>query len=147
MSSSFSNYPLEGDGVIDNLFYYLWMKDELDQGPKINIPDTIIYKYRQPAYWYFTAKNGQVKRKSKYNLMNVRIEETFTRNTMGSDIIAYYLTTDEKTGEVTIEYFDKVQFHDFLYNREKLNNGIVQKFIEPKGTNNSMIRAILGSLF
>ena len=91
MSSSFSNYPLEGDGVIDNLFYYLWMKDELDQGPKINIPDTIIYKYRQPAYWYFTAKNGQVKRKSKYNLMNVRIEETFTRNTMGSDIIAYYL--------------------------------------------------------
>ena len=56
MSSSFSNYPLEGDGVIDNLFYYLWMKDELDQGPKINIPDTIIYKYRQPAYWYFTAK-------------------------------------------------------------------------------------------
>ena len=45
MSSSFSNYPLEGDGVIDNLFYYLWMKDELDQGPKINIPDTIIYKY------------------------------------------------------------------------------------------------------
>ena len=142
MSSSFSNYPLEGDGVIDNLFYYLWMKDELDQGPKINIPDTIIYKYRQPAYWYFTAKNGQVKRKSKYNLMNVRIEETFTRNTMGSDIIAYYLTTDEKTGEVTIEYFDKVQFHDFLYNREKLNNGIVQKFIEPKGTNNSMIRAI-----
>ena len=93
------------------------MKDELDQGPKINIPDTIIYKYRQPAYWYFTAKNGQVKRKSKYNLMNVRIEETFTRNTMGSDIIAYYLTTDEKTGEVTIEYFDKVQFHDFLYNR------------------------------
>ena len=68
MSSSFSNYPLEGDGVIDNLFYYLWMKDELDQGPKINIPDTIIYKYRQPAYWYFTAKNGQVKRKSKYNI-------------------------------------------------------------------------------
>jgi hypothetical protein len=142
MSSSFSNYPLEGDGVIDNLFYYLWMKDELDQGPKINIPDTIIYKYRQPAYWYFTAKNGQVKRKSKYNLMNVRIEETFNRNTMGSDIIAYYLTTDEKTGEVTIEYFDKLQFHDFLYNREKVNNGIVQKFIEPKGTNNSMIRAI-----
>ena len=72
------------------------MKDELDQGPKINIPDTIIFKYRQPAYWYFTASNGQVKRKSKYNLMNVRIEETFTRNRMGSDIVAYYLTTDDK---------------------------------------------------
>ena len=118
------------------------MKDELDQGPKINIPDTIIFKYRQPAYWYFTASNGQVKRKSKYNLMNVRIEETFTRNRMGSDIVAYYLTTDDKTGEVTIEYFDKPGFHNFLYNREKVNNGVVQRFIEPKGTNNSMIRAI-----
>ena len=142
MSSSFSNYPIEGDGVIDNLFYYLWMKDELDQGPKINIPDTIIFKYRQPAYWDFTASNGQVKRKSKYNLMNVRIEETFTRDRMGSDIVAYYLTTDDKTGEVTIEYFDKPGFHNFLYNREKVNNGVVQRFIEPKGTNNSMIRAI-----
>ena len=49
--SAFSNYPLEGDGVIENLFYYLWCKDELDNGPKIRIPDTVIYKYRQPAVW------------------------------------------------------------------------------------------------
>ena len=140
--SQFSNYPLEGDGLIEHLFYYLWMKDELDQGPVINIPDTIIYKYRQPAFWYFTANNGQVKRKSKYNLLNAKIEETFTRNKRGCDIVAYYLTRGSQPSDVTIEYFDKAGFHNFLYKREKTDNGIVQRFIEPKGTQNSMIRAI-----
>ena len=118
------------------------MKDELDQGPVINIPDTIIYKYRQPAFWYFTASNGQVKRKSKYNLLNAKIEETFTRNKRGCDIVAYYLTRGAQPSDVTIEYFDKAGFHDFLYKREKNENGIVQRFIEPKGTQNAMIRAI-----
>jgi len=140
--SQFSNYPLEGDGLIEHLFYYLWMKDELDQGPVINIPDTIIYKYRQPAFWYFTASNGQVKRKSKYNLLNAKIEETFTKNKRGCDIVAYYLTRGAHPSDVTIEYFDKAGFHDFLYKREKTDNGIIQRFIEPKGTHNTMIRAI-----
>ena len=50
-------------------------KDDLENGPKINIPDTVIYKFRQPAYWYFTSSDGTVKKKTKYNLSNVRIEE------------------------------------------------------------------------
>jgi hypothetical protein len=143
--SALANFPLEGDGIIENLFYYLWCKDELDHGPAINIPDTIIYKYRQPAFWYFTAKDGTVKRKNKGNLVNVRIEEAFTRKATGSDIIAYYISTGSEDGEnqnTTIEYFNKETFHDFLYNREKVNNGIVQKFIEPKGVSNTMTRSI-----
>jgi len=143
--SALTNFPLEGDGIIENLFYYLWCKDELDCGPKINIPDTIIYKYRQPAFWYFTAKDGNIKRKHKGNLVNVRIEEAFTRKSTGSDIIAYYISTaetDDGKPLTTIEYFNKDSFHDFLYNREKVNNGIVQKFIEPKGICNTMIRSI-----
>jgi hypothetical protein len=143
--SGASNFPLEGDGIIENLFYYLWCKDELDNGPKINIPDTIVYKFRQPACWYFTAKDGTIKKKHKGNLVNVRIEESFTQKTTGSDIIAYYISTAE--GEdgnplTTIEYFNQESFHEFLYNREKVNNGIVQKFIEPKGVQNSMVRSI-----
>ena len=93
--SGASNFPLEGDGIIENLFYYLWCKDELDNGPKINIPDTIVYKFRQPACWYFTAKDGTIKKKHKGNLVNVRIEESFTQKTTGSDIIAYYISTAE----------------------------------------------------
>ena len=97
---SVTSYPLEGDGVISNLFHFLWCKDEFDNGPKINIPDTIIYKYRQPAVWYFTSKkDGQIKKKSKINLTNVKIEEAFTRNTNGSDIVGYYLCLPENRDE------------------------------------------------
>ncbi len=81
--------------MIESLFHYLWSEDELDGRPQINIPDTIVYKYRQPALWYFTAKDGRVKKKSKYNLVNVRIEEAFTRNSLGCDIVAYYISTPE----------------------------------------------------
>ena len=147
--AALSTFPLEGDGIIENLFYYLWCKDELDNGPAITIPDTIIYKYRQPAFWYFTAKDGHIRKKHKGSIVNVRIEEAFCRKATGSDIVAYYISTategeddDEANPLTTIEYFNRETFHDFLYNREKVNNGIVQRFVEPKGVANAMIRAI-----
>lgn len=40
------------------------------------------------------------------------------------------------------EYLDRAGLADFLYNREKSTNGILQKFIEPKGTSNVLIRGI-----
>lgn len=41
-----------------------------------------------------------------------------------------------------IEFFDRKGLHDFLYNRFKQQSGILQRFIEPQGTQNSMLRAI-----
>lgn len=137
-----SRLPLEGDGVIKNLYHFLWTRDELDCGPKVNIPDTVIYEFRQPATWYFTSKSGHIKKKSRYNLSNIRIEETFTRNALSSDIVASYLSTNAESGKTTIEYFDRSTLRDFLYNRDKVDNGILQKFVEPKGTRNVMIRGI-----
>ncbi|GBG29825.1 Small glutamine-rich tetratricopeptide repeat-containing protein beta [Hondaea fermentalgiana] len=137
---SLTRLPLEGDGVIKNLYHFLWTRDELDCGPKINIPDTVIYEFRQPATWYFTSRSGHIKKKSRYNLSNIRIEETFTRNSLASDIVACYLSTNAESGKTTIEYFDRQTLRDFLYKREKVDNGILQKFIEPKGTRNMVIR-------
>ena len=42
----------------------------------------------------------------------------------------------------TIEYFDRSGLHDFLYSRWKDSSGVLQKFVEPKGTCNSVLRAI-----
>ena len=158
--SSFAAYPLEGDGISPSLFYYLWRKDEMDWGPHINIPDTIVFKHRLPMFWYFTSSSGTIKKKSKFKLSNVRIEEAFTRKTMGSDIIAYYISGSEEKGVFkssnsriislifvtfcvpsgldmsTIEYFNRDNFRDFLYKREKMDGGILQRFVEPKGTHN-----------
>jgi hypothetical protein len=70
--------PLAGDGVITNLFHYLWQKDELDcRVEGVSIPDTIVYRHRQANNWYFTASDGAIKRKHKANVTNAKIEVCF----------------------------------------------------------------------
>ena len=70
-----TSYPLEGDGLVHHLFYYLWMKDELDCGAQnVAIPDTVVYKYRQPCFWFFTSKDGSLKKKNRANVSNAKIE-------------------------------------------------------------------------
>lgn len=38
--------------------------------------------------------------------------------------------------ETTIEYLTEDTFREFLYQRTKVNNGVLQKFVEPKGIHN-----------
>lgn len=49
------------------LFYHLWKKDEETGKPCMNvlIPDTIIYRWSNPYYWYYTTLEGLICRKSK----------------------------------------------------------------------------------
>ncbi len=141
---------LDTDGINEEFFRLMWLKDELNFGPSLNIPDTIIVKYGQPTSWYFTAQNGKIKKKNRQNLMNARIEETFTKHVLGYDIIAVfvnvYIDPDPETGILppsTVEFLDADGLNQFLYNRPKEHsNGVLQRFIEPKGTKNEMIRAV-----
>lgn len=137
------------DGINENFFNLLWMKDELNFGPSINIPDTIIFKYGQPIAWYFTTAQGKIKKKNRSNLLNARIEDSFTKNILGYDVIASYVSFPitesgecNQTSAFTVEYFDRKEFQNFLYDRWESNNGILQKFVEPKTTRNEVIRAI-----
>ena len=70
-----SNLILSGDGLLQNLYHLLWAKDttqlsELD----IRLPDTVVYSYEQPQFWYFTSKTGEILRKSKKNFTLAAIE-------------------------------------------------------------------------
>lgn len=144
--NSIDSFPLKGDGVVDSLFYFLWCKDEQNCGPQINIPETIVYMYCQPAYWYFTSsQSGKIMRKNRYNLTSKNIEKAFTKNraAAGCDTVAYFISQGDGKGEKsTIEYFDAESLRKFLRKRPRCEKGILQKFIEPKGINNSMIRSI-----
>lgn len=149
--------PLEGDGFIENLFYFLWCKDDFGAGPRIFIPHTVLYKFSQPSAWYFTSlRSGKIKKKAKVNLTNLQIEHEFTKKRSASDIVAYYIyfsgnstttTTstsndDGQASATTIEYFDTEALRDFLYKRDKTQNGMLQKFVLPKSMSNATIRAI-----
>jgi len=156
------------DGIDERFFHYLWCKDELNFGIHVWLPDTIVYRLGRPVAWYFTGVDGSIKRKHKRNLLNARIEEAMTKRVIASDAVAYFITmpiTKEIRGasggdqveeevlpqskaeaeagaESVIEYFDKDALHSFLYSRPKEAHGILQRFVEPKGTLNAVVRAI-----
>jgi len=147
---SWTSDSLQRDGISEEFFHLMWLKDELNFGPSLNIPDTIIVKYGQPTSWYFTNSNGKVRKKNRQNLMNARIEEVFTKNVLGYDILATFVNIHQdphpESGIIppsTVEFLDREGLNAFLYNRPKeISNGILQRFIEPKGTKNGLIRAV-----
>jgi hypothetical protein len=136
-------HSLHGDGICEELYHHLWCKDEQDRSPSVRVPDTIVYKYGQPVHWYFTGQDGQLKKKLKNNVINAKIEDAFVNRAVG-DIVGYYISWDAQDPPGTtqsIEYFNAEGLHNFLFGRAKQHNGILQRFIEPKGRFNSMVRA------
>jgi hypothetical protein len=151
--------PLEGDGLVDNLFYFLWSKDDFGGGPRVFVPHTVIFKLSQPSAWYFTSlRSSKIKKKSRANLTNAQIEHEFTKKKSPTDIVAVYIYQPDavaSTGTLgasamstaepartTIEYFDAAALREFLYKRDKPHGGMLQKFILPKGARNATVRAI-----
>lgn len=135
---------LDCDGVSGTFFDILWAKDELNFGPDVNVPDTIIFRSGQPSAWFFTAKNGKLKKKSRQNMVLAKVEQSFMKHSLGYDIIATFVTvSDEKElSPSVVQFLDQKSFFDFLYDHSKTCSGILQRFIEPKGTKNETIRAI-----
>ena len=162
---------LEGDGVIENIYHFLWTKDTIfNTDPYIIIPQTILYKYQKPCYWYFTSViDGKLKKKSSGKVNSTHIREVFTKNISKSGIIAYYIykknkiiskyecdrptfekriktlfdkepDEDPNKGNYIIEYFDLKKFDEFLNNKFSFEDGILQKFTDPKGDNNAIFR-------
>lgn len=101
MAALVNKAPLEGDGLIENLYHYLWEKDGLDRGPTgVRIPDTVVFKLRSPVAWYFTsAKDSTIKRKRSINLTMAKIEEAFLSGHGSSGVIAYFIDAKSLSGE------------------------------------------------
>lgn len=142
-------HPLEGDGMLVNLFHYLWKKNrELQSCPLVRVPSTIVYEHNFPRGWYFyDAKHNELRKKTGKELDTNSIYKEFSRPENDScEIVASYLSKleDEETGEeiTLVEFFNSSDLSNFLFKREKREQGILQKFILPKGSHNSVIQAI-----
>ncbi|KAG7389603.1 hypothetical protein PHYPSEUDO_010000 [Phytophthora pseudosyringae] len=146
--------PLEGDGLVENLFHYMWTTDDLGDGPRVSVPPTVIYRGSQPVAWYFTSrKSGRIKRKHRGNLTAAHIEHSFTKRKAATDVVAYYLyLPNSESTNPAIEYYDTEALREFLFKRPDLPHssspgsqqsaGILQQFSLPKGARNSTLRAI-----
>ena len=83
---------LTGDGLVDNLYHFIWKKDAMfETGPYVLMPDTILYRFENPVFWYFTSKQGKILKKNKKSITNKLIEEQFLRNVSPSGIVAVYI--------------------------------------------------------
>jgi len=129
---------LEGDGLIENIYHMLWTKDSIfGTDPYVMIPQTILYKYQKPCYWYFTSKtDGKLKRKSNMKIFSVdHIKKVFTKSLSKSGIVAYYIykknyrkydsetkskqfnQTKGNCNSFIVEYFNLEKFEDFINNK------------------------------
>mmetsp|Transcript_80520 Transcript_80520/g.251079 ORF Transcript_80520/g.251079 Transcript_80520/m.251079 type:complete len:355 (-) Transcript_80520:1931-2995(-) len=142
---------LEGDGVASRLFELLWKRDLLsDSSLALRIPDTVIFKYNAPSVWYFTSVDGTIKRKGKAKVNSEHIAKEFLRRPSPSGVAACYVTTLPDAGgegsvgtRTTVEYLDRGGLEDFLFDRQRVrSDGILQRFVEPKGGRNNMVRAL-----
>jgi hypothetical protein len=83
------NMELQGDGLIENLYHYLWSKDSLfKRSPQINIPDTLVYRYEQPAFWYFTSRQrqDQANQSLLHDLQHMGLDQSTLNPTMSSKL-------------------------------------------------------------
>lgn len=134
-------FNFDKDGLLDIIYQFAWQKIPPDSSNTFfNIPDTVIYKFQQPRFWYFTSKDGTVKKRSPNKLKTDIIKEYFTKNISSSEIVAWFMYIENN--KKIVEFLNKENFNHFLYSRKKTDEGILQKFIDPKGTRNSMIQVI-----
>jgi hypothetical protein len=133
---------LEGDGLLESIYHYIWLKDIRDDGSRgFSIPDTVIYKYQQPRSWYFTSLDGSIKKKAKDKLNSHTIENSFLKRPSDTGIIACYMFISP-TGSRVAEFFGAEELKHFLHYRKKTQDGILQRFIDPKGNHNSLLQVV-----
>eukprot|EP00948_MAST-09A_sp_MAST-9A-sp1_P000958 g958.t1 len=155
---------LNTDGLVTDLFHSLWVntdKNDDDVETGICIPDTIVFSYSRPMWWYFTSfkgpkKNGpRILRKNRVNVTRENIVKTFCSaktlrekrpSVKGAPVVAIYLCMaqklrGDKREQVMVEYFTKSDLIRFLKRRDIPDGSVLQRFVVSSGQHTELIRA------
>eukprot|EP01006_Ploeotia_vitrea_P032638 TRINITY_DN64817_c0_g1_i1.p1 TRINITY_DN64817_c0_g1~~TRINITY_DN64817_c0_g1_i1.p1 ORF type:complete len:904 (+),score=85.40 TRINITY_DN64817_c0_g1_i1:89-2800(+) len=138
-------HPLEGDGIQVNLFHYLWKKGQglEDKKLKFKIPDTIVF-YNFPIVWYYWSETSQeIRKKGGKELERQHIRQAFCKHKESPDvcdIVASFLS-HKQDEEDKIVFFNEAELAEFLEGKPT-QQGLLQKFILPRGNYNEMVQAI-----
>ena len=138
---------LEGDGLIENIYHLIWTKDSIfGIHPYVILPNTIIYKYSKPCYWYFSSRvDSKLKKKSSSSLTTENIKNEFLKYyddeigivatfTYKKSLSSKYNSEDGKKREnegLIIEYLNKSKFIECIESKMPCEDGILQKFESP----------------
>ncbi|AAZ13559.1 hypothetical protein, conserved [Trypanosoma brucei brucei TREU927] len=146
------NHPMEGDDIITSFYDLLCKRDPKTMKPCRNVfvPDTVVYEHNFPRGWYTTdVKAREVMRRQGKDLDAATIEFGFSRDVAENfPIVATYLSIHEENlgngvTETTtrVQVLNKEDIGAFVARKSK-NNGILQRFVFPKGYHNNVIKVV-----
>nr|CCC92572.1 unnamed protein product [Trypanosoma congolense IL3000] len=146
------NHPMEGDDIITSFYDLLCKRNHKTMKPCRNVfvPDTVVYEHNFPRGWYTSdVKAKEVMRRQGKDLDAATIEYGFSRDVAENfPVVATYLSIHEENigngvTETTtrVEVLNKEDIGAFVARKNK-SNGILQRFIYPKGHHNSVIKVV-----
>lgn len=83
---------MESKLILFDFFGKIWQKSPYLRNKIIRIPDTV-YIDDEPTEWYFTSKDGKIRKKLRENITKKNIFNHFLKKSRESDIIATFIST------------------------------------------------------
>lgn len=144
--SGLATLALEDEVQLEvTLFELLWKS-----GARVNIPDTLTYKYGKLESWYFNAKSAKrnevplVKRrrdnKVKSGDVIGRLVEAFCAGKDDDDVVGVWVNA-EPGERCIVLHLTKRNFASFLRDAPRRGHGVLQKWVAPFGGRNCHLRA------
>lgn len=137
---------IDKDGINYTIFDFLWMQNkELDLNHIVNIPNTIIIKYRKILCWYF-VKNKLMKKKTKSKLSPEYFINYFYSKYNDKDKVIFmyiYIKNNNKHNLNNLFYTEYLSINELEKYIEKDTlryNGMIQEIIPPYSFNNNIFR-------
>lgn len=136
---------------LEDIYNLLWACSTGKEGQcPVRIPNTILQKYQRLCAGY-THNTSQIDGKQSIDkeirksfFEPEKIIEDFKKCNPNSqhEIIGYVIRrqklTEPPSNSFVIEYFDEPGLLDFLKNRSRENNAVIQAFVEPKSISGSV---------
>lgn len=146
------NHALEGDGLVTGFYNFLYKRNTKTMKPckDVFIPDTIVFDHNFPRGWYTSdLKAKEISKKQGKELDAASIAAGFCKpmnpNVMivASYMCSYEIETDQGETEMCtqVEFFNEETLKEFVARKTK-REGILQRFMPPKGHRNSVIQAV-----
>jgi len=115
------------------LLFHLWKS----RAPIVNVPQTILYSWGSPVFWYFTGSDGIVRRMAKSRIGNDKVAKELERRE--DEVLATYIGLTEAHAGV-VEFLGKASLETLLYGREKSLKAILTQWVVPKTPYNCIFK-------